>query len=98
MFARKELHKAGYRYRIRVRGLPGTPVIVLPQYKDCCFYARLLLARGICAKISYASYKGNLLGEKIKRNIKRDAKAIEELGKTGCPPDLFLPRNCGKII
>jgi len=34
---RKELFRAGFRYRINVKGLPGRPDIVLPRYKTCIF-------------------------------------------------------------
>ncbi|MEO5686203.1 MAG: very short patch repair endonuclease [Burkholderiaceae bacterium] len=34
---RKALHKAGYRFRLHRRDLPGTPDIVLPKYRTCIF-------------------------------------------------------------
>ena len=34
---RKALHKAGYRFRLHRRDLPGTPDIVLPKYCTCIF-------------------------------------------------------------
>lgn len=34
---RRELHRLGYRYRINVRALPGTPDIVLAKYRTCIF-------------------------------------------------------------
>ena len=34
---RKTLHKLGYRYRVNVRKLPGSPDIVLTKYRTCIF-------------------------------------------------------------
>jgi len=34
---RKYLHAQGFRYRLHVSDLPGTPDIVLPKYKLCIF-------------------------------------------------------------
>ena len=34
---RSLLHRAGYRFRIHVRGLPGTPDVVLPKYRTVVF-------------------------------------------------------------
>ena len=34
---RKTLHKLGYRYRVNVRKLPGSPDIVLAKYRTCIF-------------------------------------------------------------
>ena len=34
---RKELFRAGYRYRLNVKGLDGSPDIVLAKYRTCIF-------------------------------------------------------------
>ena len=34
---RKALHGMGYRYRLHVRNLPGTPDIVLPKFRSAIF-------------------------------------------------------------
>lgn len=34
---RKELHRLGYRYRVNVKSMPGTPDIVLAKYRTCIF-------------------------------------------------------------
>lgn len=34
---RKTLHSLGYRYRVNVRKLPGSPDIVLSKYRTCIF-------------------------------------------------------------
>ena len=34
---RKTLHSLGYRYRVNVRKLPGSPDIVLAKYRTCIF-------------------------------------------------------------
>lgn len=37
ILVRKYLFSKGFRYRLNVRGLPGTPDIVLPKYKTVIF-------------------------------------------------------------
>jgi DNA mismatch endonuclease (patch repair protein) len=37
MVVRKALHKAGFRYRLHVKDLPGKPDIVLPKYRTVIF-------------------------------------------------------------
>lgn len=37
MIVRKELFKRGYRYRLHVKALPGTPDIVLAKYRCAIF-------------------------------------------------------------
>ncbi|MBA5639791.1 DNA mismatch endonuclease Vsr [Duganella sp. LX20W] len=37
MIVRRMLHKAGYRYRLHVRKLPGTPDLVFPARKKVIF-------------------------------------------------------------
>ena len=37
MLVRRYLHSHGYRYRVNVRRLPGTPDIVLRKYKTAIF-------------------------------------------------------------
>ena len=37
LILRKYLHMRGFRFRLHVKHLPGTPDIVLPHYKLCIF-------------------------------------------------------------
>ena len=37
LLVRRFLHKNGFRYRLHVKALPGTPDIVLPKYKTVIF-------------------------------------------------------------
>ena len=37
MIVRSMLHRMGYRFRLHVKTLPGTPDIVLPKYKTVIF-------------------------------------------------------------
>lgn len=37
MMVRRYLHRRGFRYRLHVKGLPGTPDLVLPRYRAIIF-------------------------------------------------------------
>lgn len=37
MMVRRYLHGRGFRYRLHVKGLPGTPDLVLPKYRAVIF-------------------------------------------------------------
>lgn len=37
MIVRRQLHSRGYRYRLHVKKLPGTPDIVLPKHRTIIF-------------------------------------------------------------
>ena len=41
MPVRKFLHAAGFRYRLRVKNLPGMPDIVLPKYMTVNFVGEI---------------------------------------------------------
>ncbi|WP_213036382.1 very short patch repair endonuclease [Candidatus Nitrotoga fabula] len=37
LMVRRALHKAGFRFRLHIKDLPGKPDIVLPKYKTVIF-------------------------------------------------------------
>src|SRR5574340_859445 len=75
LFVRRWLHRAGLRFRLHVRTLPGTPDIVLPRRGVCifvngCFWHRHQDCR-------YARTPGSRTAfwiEKLERNVERDAQ------------------------
>jgi len=81
---RKLLHSLGYRYRLHVRGLPGTPDIVFaPRRKavfiNGCFWHGHDCARGARVPKSNADY----WIAKIARNRARDGKTRQRLKSAG---------------
>lgn len=80
---RKALHALGFRYKLHVRDLPGTPDVVLPKYKAViqirgCFWHSHSCQRGRIPK-SKSEYWKN----KLERNRLRDASSDEKLRQLG---------------
>lgn len=77
---RKELHKLGYRYRINVRSLLGTPDIVLPKYRTCIFVNGCFWhGHQGCSKFVIPKSNTDFWFEKIRNNRERDLKEIDLL-------------------
>lgn len=81
---RSLLHKLGYRFRIHVKSLPGTPDIVLPKHKTVllvhgCFWHR---HRG--CRFAYALKSRVAFWEaKFSATIERDQRVYRQLRKSG---------------
>ncbi|MEK9842364.1 very short patch repair endonuclease [Thalassospira sp.] len=81
---RKALHAMGYRYRLNVRLLPGSPDIVLPKWRVVifvhgCFWHR----HRDCKKATTPATNTDFWNKKFEANTRRDKTAIEELHKLG---------------
>lgn len=81
---RKALHAAGFRFRINVRSLPGTPDIVLPKWNTAiqvhgCYWHR----HPGCSKATTPSSNVDFWTEKFETNIKRDTRALADLHHEG---------------
>lgn len=72
---RKELHRLGYRYRINVRKLPGTPDIVLSKYRTCIFVNGCFWhGHQVCSKFVMPKTNESFWADKIMNNRERDLK------------------------
>ncbi|UWR06538.1 very short patch repair endonuclease [Ruegeria sp. B32] len=81
---RKALHAQGFRFRVNVRRLPGSPDIVLPKWRSAIFVHGCFWHRHAgCPKA--ATPKSNVLfwQEKFAANVRRDAEAIQRLHDLG---------------
>lgn len=81
---RKALHAMGYRYRLNVRLLPGSPDIVLPKWRVVifvhgCFWHR----HPDCKKATTPATNTDFWTKKFAANTKRDKTAIKELHNLG---------------
>jgi len=81
---RKYLFSFGYRYRIHVKKLPGTPDIVLKKYKTIvnvngCFFH----GHNNCKHFKIPKTNTEFWTGKIKRNKERDLTNNELLAKLG---------------
>ena len=72
---RKKLHSLGYRYRINVRKLPGTPDIVLAKYRTCIFLNGCFWhGHQGCSKFVMPKTNESFWEDKIRNNRERDLK------------------------
>ena len=77
---RSKLHKAGYRFRLHVAGLPGKPDIVLKKYKTIIFVNGCFWHRHKGCKYAYKpKTRVEFWDQKLNRNIKRQEEVIKEL-------------------
>ena len=77
---RSKLHKAGYRFRLHVKGLPGKPDIVLPKYNTIIFINGCFWHRHKGCKYAYKpKTRVDFWNKKLNRNIKRQGEVLKEL-------------------
>lgn len=81
---RKLAHRLGYRFRLHVRGLPGTPDLVFRRLRKVifvhgCFWHR---HQG-CSKTTTPKTRANFWQQKFDRNVERDRASIEALTQGG---------------
>lgn len=81
---RKALHHKGFRYRLNVKDLPGSPDIVLPKRNTVLFVHGCYWHRHAgCPKATMPSSNIEFWAEKFVRNVKRDARNIRDLLDAG---------------
>jgi DNA mismatch endonuclease (patch repair protein) len=75
LLVRSYLHKQGFRFRIHVKDLPGTPDIVLPKYKTVVFIQGCFWhGHEGCKEFRLPKTRTEWWAEKITRNEKKDAE------------------------
>lgn len=79
---RRYLYSRGYRYRKNVKGLPGTPDIVLRKYRIAIFIHGCFW-HGHSADWHIPHTNSDFWKEKIERNRRRDEQKKEELRQMG---------------
>jgi len=84
MLVRSHLHAEGFRYRLHVRALPGSPDLVLPRWRTVIFVNGCFWHRHVGCEYAYVpkSRKDFWLA-KFERNIARDAAAYVALEQAG---------------
>jgi DNA mismatch endonuclease (patch repair protein) len=81
---RQLLHALGYRFRLHRKDLPGTPDITLPRWKSVIFvHGCFWHAHPDCKRSAMPKTNVDFWEEKLKGNITRDAKSIEQLRQLG---------------
>ncbi|WP_029889819.1 very short patch repair endonuclease [Polycyclovorans algicola] len=79
LMVRRGLHAHGYRYRLHVRELPGSPDIVLPKWKTVLFVNGCFWHGHPCHLFRLPATRQEWWQAKIETNRKRDARITETL-------------------
>lgn len=73
MRVRSYLHKAGFRFRLHGKELPGRPDIILPKYETVIFVHGCYWHRHIGCKLAYMpKTRVEFWQEKFRKNVERD--------------------------
>lgn len=80
---RRLLHRAGYRYRLHRKGLPGTPDIVFPSRKKAIFVHGCFWHGHECAKGRAPRSRLDYWGPKLAANRARDRRNQDDLEALG---------------
>ena len=83
MKVRKFLHAKGYRYRLHVKELPGTPDIVLPKYRTVIQVRGCFWHQHSCPEGRIPKTRRDFWAVKLSKNVQRDQKndlAIQSMG------------------
>lgn len=81
---RKALHKAGYRFRLQRRDLPGKPDIYLPRYKLAIFvHGCFWHGHEGCGRAKLPATRREFWTAKVETNRARDAAAVAALESRG---------------
>lgn len=83
MRLRKSLHKIGLRYRLHDKKLPGSPDIVLPQFKAVVFVHGCFWHRHGCKATTTPGTNVDFWHKKFDENIARDLRHTEALRDVG---------------
>ena len=83
MILRSGLHKAGFRFRLHDRMLPGKPDIVLPGYRAVIFVHGCFWHGHGCHLFKWPKTREEFWRAKIERNRQVDAAALEALLQFG---------------
>jgi len=81
---RRALHAAGLRYRLHVRGLPGTPDLVFPSrrvvvFVHGCFWHQ----HPLCHNAKMPASRPEFWGPKLAANVERDRRQQRALKRLG---------------
>ncbi|WP_448167972.1 very short patch repair endonuclease [Burkholderia ambifaria] len=83
LIVRRTLWRLGYRYRLHVKTLPGTPDIVFMRRKKAVFVHGCFWHQHGCFLTSLPKSNVAYWHPKLRRNVERDAAAMLQLQQAG---------------
>ncbi len=83
LLIRSELHKAGFRYRLHRKDLPGRPDLVFSRHRAVLFVHGCFWHQHDCHLFKWPSTRPEFWREKIEGNLERDRKQYAELQNAG---------------
>ena len=83
LIVRRFLFQHGFRFRVNVRRLPGTPDIVLRKYHTAIFVNGCFWHKHDCPRFVWPSTNEEYWRPKIMGNVERDKRNFAELQQLG---------------
>lgn len=84
LVVRRALHARGFRFRLHVRGLPGTPDLVLRRYSAVCFVHGCFWHRHSgCSYATTPATRPEFWKAKFDGNVERDRRSKRDLIEAG---------------
>ena len=83
LLIRSELHKAGFRFRLHRKDLPGCPDLVFPRHRAVLFVHGCFWHRHDCHLFKWPSTRPEFWLKKIEGNVERDRRQYAELRNEG---------------
>ena len=80
---RRLVHSLGYRFRLHVRSLPGTPDLVFPRLRKIINVNGCFWHLHGCARCRVPSSRRSYWTAKLERNAARDKRTQRELRRNG---------------
>jgi len=83
LLVRRVAHSLGYRYRLNVRSLPGTPDLVFPRLRKIINVNGCFWHMHGCPRCRVPSSRRGYWTAKMRRNVARDKRTRRELRRSG---------------
>ena len=83
MLLRSALHRSGMRYRLHVKGLPGTPDLVFPRYRSAIFVHGCYWHLHGCYRSTSPKSRREFWEQKFHTNRDRDSRNRSDLKERG---------------
>ncbi len=83
VLVRRLVRGMGFGFRLHVRGLPGTPDMVLPRHRKIIDVRGCFWHGHTCARFTLPATRRRFWARKFKRNIERDGTNLRRLRKAG---------------